>query len=314
MNKSKKIAIVTVVVLAVILVITGVLNKKGLEQRKEMLEDAKITLKINGDEIAVATFEDIKLDGEEFEAVLDTSNTEPHTYSYTGVQIKDLLSKYNIDLNGANAIIFTAVDGYTVAYSIDEVLEEGNVYVAYERDGELLKTRENGGRGPYQTIVTKDQFSNRRCKWLTTIEVQNMSGVHQEQGMTLKANGEEIAASFEDIKSAGEEEFKAILDTSKTEPHTYSYTGVQVKNLLEKYDIGLNDAKAVIFTADDGYSVAYSVDEVLEENNVYVTYAREGERFKTKENGGKGPYISIIVTDEFSNRRCKYLTSIEVQN
>ncbi len=173
MDKNKKIALAVIIILAVVLIITAVLNKDGLDQRKDMLQDAKISIKLDGEEVSVATFEDIKSVGEEeFEAVLDTSNTEPQTFTYTGVQLKNILEKYDIDLNKSKAVILMAVDGYTVAYSADEVLQEGNVYVAYKRDGEDLLTKEEGGRGPYQTIVASDQFSNRRCKWLTTIEVQ----------------------------------------------------------------------------------------------------------------------------------------------
>lgn len=173
MDKTKKIAITVIIILAVVLVIAAVLNKQGLDERKDMLTDANISIKLNGEEVGIATFDDIKSVGEEeFEAVLDTSNTEPQTFTYTGVQLKDVLEKYNIDLSKSKAVILMAVDGYTVAYSTDEVLQQGNIYIAYKRDGELLLTKEKGGRGPYQSIVATDQFSNRRCKWLTTIEVQ----------------------------------------------------------------------------------------------------------------------------------------------
>ena len=39
-------------------------------------------------------------------------------------------------------------------------------------DGKYLGTLDNGGTGPYEVIVKEDQFSNRRCKWLTKIEVR----------------------------------------------------------------------------------------------------------------------------------------------
>ena len=173
MDKTKKIVITVIAVLAVVLIIAAVLNKQGLDERKDMLTNAKISIKLDGEEVGVLAFEDIKTVGEEeFEAVLDTSNTEPQTFTYTGVQLKNILEKYDIDLSKSKAVILMAVDGYTVAYSTDEVLQEGNVYVAYKKDRKFLLTKEEGGRGPYQTIVASDQFSNRRCKWLTTIEVQ----------------------------------------------------------------------------------------------------------------------------------------------
>jgi len=39
-------------------------------------------------------------------------------------------------------------------------------------DGKYLGSRDSGGRGPYESIVVSDIFSNRRCKWITEIEVK----------------------------------------------------------------------------------------------------------------------------------------------
>lgn len=171
MSKNK-IAISIVVVLVLVVAVTLMLNKEGLDQRKEMMTNATINLMLDGEE-KLLSFDDIQKMGEEkFEAVLDTSNTDPVTYSYTGVQLKNILEVKGVNLEGKSAVILSAVDGYTVAYSLEEVLLDGNVYVTYAREGEMLKSKEEGGRGPYQTIVVSDQFSSRRCKWLTTIEVQ----------------------------------------------------------------------------------------------------------------------------------------------
>jgi hypothetical protein len=39
-------------------------------------------------------------------------------------------------------------------------------------EGKYLGGRDSGGRGPYESIVVSDTFSNRRCKWITEIEVK----------------------------------------------------------------------------------------------------------------------------------------------
>ena len=39
-------------------------------------------------------------------------------------------------------------------------------------DGKYLGNKDEGGRGPYESIVVSDSFSNRRCKWLTKVEVK----------------------------------------------------------------------------------------------------------------------------------------------
>ena len=172
MVSKTKIVVGVLGVLILVLAVTLMLNKEGLDQRKEMMTNATINIKIDGEE-NILSFDDLKKAGEEkFEAVLDTSTTDPVVYAYTGVQLKNVLKDQGINLEGKTAVILTAVDGFTVAYSLEEVLLEGNVYVTYAREGEKLKSKEDGGRGPYQTIVVGDQFSSRRCKWLTSIEVQ----------------------------------------------------------------------------------------------------------------------------------------------
>lgn len=167
-----KIVVGTIAILVIILAVTLMLNKEGLKERKEMMDNATVILKMDDQEI-ILYFDDLQKIGEEnFEAVLDTSSSEPVTYGYTGVQLKNILHDQGLDLGGKKTVILTAVDGFTVVYSLEEVLVEGNVYLTYAREGQRLKSRDEGGKGPYQTIVISDQFSSRRCKWLTTIEVQ----------------------------------------------------------------------------------------------------------------------------------------------
>ena len=66
----------------------------------------------------------------------------------------------------------TAVDGYSIAYPVEDILSEKNAYLSYASSGELLKKREEGGRGPYQVIILSDKFSNRRCKHAVEMDVR----------------------------------------------------------------------------------------------------------------------------------------------
>jgi hypothetical protein len=172
---NRKIAIITVVIIAVLLAAIFVslkLSETSMELQKEILSNAEILLKDKDNEI-ILTKEDISNCGEEnFHAVLDTSDTEPSTHSYTGVELKSILIYCNIDLHDKSTVVLSAADGYSVAYSIDEVVLDNNVYIAYMEDGKLLGSRDADGRGPYEAIIVYDNFSNRRCKWLTKIEVR----------------------------------------------------------------------------------------------------------------------------------------------
>ena len=57
------------------------------------------------------------------------------------------------------------IDGYAAALSMDKVMDDDNVYLAYKRDGELLGTKTDGGNGPYQLIISKDKFSQYWVKF-----------------------------------------------------------------------------------------------------------------------------------------------------
>ncbi len=84
----------------------------------------------------------------------------------------NILKKLEIDTENKKQLIVRGIDGYTVAFSIDEVVDEDNIYLAYKMEGKLLKSKEEGGSGPYQLIVRKDQFSQRWCKFVVEMEVR----------------------------------------------------------------------------------------------------------------------------------------------
>jgi len=171
---NKKVLIITsvIAVLLIVMLVSLKLSQPSIEQQKEKLANAEIVL-IDGDNEIIMNINDISSEKEEnFEAVLDTSTTDPAVHNYTGVQLKNIFDKYNINLNDKKSVILSAADGYSVAYDIEEILTDKNVYITYKQDEDYLKSIDQGGRGPYESIIVSDQFSNRRCKWLTKIEVE----------------------------------------------------------------------------------------------------------------------------------------------
>lgn len=162
---KKKIAL-AIIILAVIVGVTAHLNLKTVEVKKELEENAEFIIKDNGKEIAKFNMKEIRSLGEiDFSANLKTNGKEPIPYTYTGVSLKKLFEKHEINLKDKSAIIVTSIDGYTVAVDINKVLEDDNVYLAYMREGEALGNREDGGKGPYQMIISKDKFSQHWCKF-----------------------------------------------------------------------------------------------------------------------------------------------------
>ena len=171
MNKTSKAAIFIIVLLIVVFLAALSMNKSEIESRRALLESSTIEV-ISEDQSDMVGLEVLQYLGlEEFEAVLDTSSTDASLYKYSGVQLVKLLASLGYEIDGKDMIIATGADGFSVAYSGEEVLEDGNIYIAVMEEGKYLGGIEDGGSGPYEIIVINDSFSNRRCKWITGIEV-----------------------------------------------------------------------------------------------------------------------------------------------
>jgi len=162
-----------IIILALIVGVTGFINLKSVEVKKDLEENSRFVIKEKGKEVATLDMKEVRSLGEtEFKANLKKSGKDPVRYNYTGVPFKNILMKYNINLDDKSAIVFTAIDGYTVAVEIEKILEDDNVYLVYMRDGDTLGNKENGGNGPYQMIISKDPFSQYWCKFAIEADVQ----------------------------------------------------------------------------------------------------------------------------------------------
>lgn len=161
----KKTVISIMSVLILLIAVLLYLDKDRASEMAVSAQNAQFIIKSSGKILYMFGLNDIRSAGEEsFKAVLKTSGKEPVYLNYKGCQLKDLLRSKNIDTSGKTMIVVKAADGFSIAYSIEEVMTDKNIYIAYEEEGEILKTASEGGRGPYQAIVVSDQFSNRRCK------------------------------------------------------------------------------------------------------------------------------------------------------
>ncbi len=169
----KKQNIIIISVIAVLLAVVGIavfLNFQGLEAKRQMQKEAKIIIKEGEKELKTIGLDYLLgLGPEDFNANLDTSDSGPKKHIYTGVELREVLESMDIDAKNYLNIIVRAIDGYTVAFNSGEVLDDNNIYIAFQIDGKALGTRKEGGSGPYQIIVKGDQFSQRWCKFVTEI-------------------------------------------------------------------------------------------------------------------------------------------------
>lgn len=173
MNKNTKIILFVIILLITILALSLFINKNNILKSRELNRNATFSIMNNGKEITSYNMDAIReMEEISFTATLNTSTSKPKNHEYTGVLLKNLFIHAGIDLTEYDAVTITGADGYTVAISTDKVLEDNNVYLVYMIEDTPLGTKEEGGSGPYQTIIRKDQFSQYWCKYAIYADVR----------------------------------------------------------------------------------------------------------------------------------------------
>lgn len=166
MKKNNIIILVTIVLLVAVLAVTYFMNQDDIEYKIELNKDAIFEVMYQGEVVSSFNMEEIAAMGEvTFSANLKSSGNDPVAHEYTGVLLKTIFTEAGLDLEGKSSATVMAIDGYAAAITMDKLMEDDNVYLAYMRDGELLGTKEDGGNGPYQLIISKDKFSQYWVKF-----------------------------------------------------------------------------------------------------------------------------------------------------
>ncbi len=180
---KKKSVIVLVVVIAVLGIAVGVLaalNAGDVAYKKELEMNAVYEIKIGEDTYKISMDNMLALAPVTFSAVLDTSVTDPEDVNFVGVELKKVFESVGVDISGAGTVEIRSLDGYTSALSEEEILQDDNVYITIAeevigQDGQItqeaLKTKSEGGMGPYLMIVKSSQFSQRWCKFVQEVVV-----------------------------------------------------------------------------------------------------------------------------------------------
>lgn len=104
-----------------------------------------------------------------FPAVVRSSGSKPVETEYKGIELTKLFDSLNVDITSYSKVTFNASDGYRIILSMEEIKEPSNVYLTFERDGEILKSKKQGGKGPFQLVIRRDPFSQRWIKHVNEI-------------------------------------------------------------------------------------------------------------------------------------------------
>lgn len=179
LSKKTIIAVSVVAALAVLFAILLPLYLKENKENRDLHEVDKIRVTAGGALIGEYTLEQITalVSPVEFQAVFKPSGRSPIERTYEGVFLKDFLEALDIDLSDYSSVEFKASDGHVNLYPVADVLEDGNVYIAYKVNGKpFIKgidplidkdTGEDGGT--FVVIKAFDSVSQNRVKLLTEI-------------------------------------------------------------------------------------------------------------------------------------------------
>lgn len=170
---NKNTIIIIIVVLVLVVGVFAYLNRDLIADKKEINESAEVLIRGQDVEKQFTLDEVRKLGEKEFTADLKSSGNPSEEHTYTGVPVKNLFEQAGIDIKEQEQVTIRSVDGYTIALSSEDILDDDNVYIAYKIDGDSLGTREDGGSGPYQIIIRKDPFSQRWAKFVVEIELND---------------------------------------------------------------------------------------------------------------------------------------------
>lgn len=171
MNKQTKIIVLLLAVFAVIIAAALLLNRDNMEAGKIAQESRTITVTSAGETLCVLNQETIKsLPAEELEATVRSNGMKPEYALYRGVEIHDFLKAAGIEPGAGDRLHFKGADAYLAVVKAEELQEEGSIYIVYEKDGKDMKSKAEGGEGPYQVVLPDDAFSQRWCKFLSEVE------------------------------------------------------------------------------------------------------------------------------------------------
>ena len=142
MKKSTKISVIAFVVLILVAVPIYFYMRQNAGPEDAIQVKGAVNNPVNVTVSELRTFSSVTVQ------VTLTSSSKPEdngVFSYTGVPIRDLLEQANL-LEHASSVYVQASDGYGITLSLQEVMQNQHLIIAYEREGKPLEPQTEGGR------------------------------------------------------------------------------------------------------------------------------------------------------------------------
>lgn len=170
---KKTAAVIIAVVMIVLVLACAVLVKLNNSGAAADAEAGKVTVVSGGEQVAVFELQDLQaMNRVDIKKYISSGSGDDEDGVFSGPELKDVLEAAGVKLTGdEKSITVKSEDGYTTAFDADEVMADDCILIVYEKDGELLKSRAEGGNGPFRIIAVDDTFGTRCAKYVNVIEV-----------------------------------------------------------------------------------------------------------------------------------------------
>ena len=153
---------------------------------------------------------------------------------------------------------------------------------------------------------------------IITFALLNQNSANQtSDSVTVKiAGNEDVVYTFDDLNTMdGIITMNKTIKSGSREDETADFTGILVKDLLLKtttQDV-LENASSVTAISGDGYATSYSIDEILEDDNILLVFLQDGEKLISFSDGGSGPLRIVVMKDEFGTRSAMWVNQIVLE-
>jgi DMSO/TMAO reductase YedYZ molybdopterin-dependent catalytic subunit len=180
--KPKKLKKSDILILCILLILAlgiavAVIAQKALNPNtgSDAATEGTLHVSAEGESLKTYTVEEIKaFPAVDIEKNITSGKQSDENGIFTGVPMETILD----DADAAwrekyQEFVFSTEDGFASSVFLSDVEKGKNVLVVYAKDGEDLKSSEQGGKGPLRIIVVSDAFGNRSAYWLTGIDAKS---------------------------------------------------------------------------------------------------------------------------------------------
>ena len=118
-------------------------------------------------------------------------------------------------------------------------------------------------------------------------------------GVVLNVNGKSLQIPLDKLDRVA---FSGDLVDGKGEVTTHSYRGILLAELLQEAKVSTEGISKVLVTSADQYTAEFQLQEVLENESVYLAIEADGQTIEGIDPGTPG--AQLIVFGDANSRRC----------